>query len=313
MSIAWLYLVASVFAYGAGNFLQAVAATRTVARRTLHPRLLLRLAGHRSYLLGICCQIVACILAFLARAELPLFLVQSSVAAGLGVTVLLGVVVFGWRLPRAELLVLSLLGLGVTCLIISAQTSPSRQLGPIVLGMLIALIPLLAVLGRSAARWQGAQASVALGSLAGLAFGAAAVVSRPLAGEESLAGFITNPLLYVLLAHAGIGQLLLGLALQHGSTTATVAAMDAAAAIPAAAAGLLLLGDKIVPGLEPLAAAGFVMTIGAVLALVRYAGPQQHDIAESLRTSLGTLAPRREVLLSSANASSTSTAAERLQ
>ncbi|MGH3804027.1 MAG: hypothetical protein ACRDTD_28615, partial [Pseudonocardiaceae bacterium] len=94
--------------------------------------------------------------------------------------------------------------------------------------------------------------------------------------------FLTNPLLYVLLAHAGVGQLLLGQALQHGSTTATVAAMDAAAAIPAAATGLILLGDKITPGLEPLAAIGFVMTIGAVLALVRYAEPQQHAFEDSL-------------------------------
>jgi len=282
MSAGWLYLAASVLVYGTGNFLQASAATRTVARNTLHPRLLLRLAGHRSYLLGVCCQIFAFGLAFFAREELPLFLVQSSVAAGLGVTALLGVVVFGWRLPRAELVVLAVLALGLACLIISAQASPSKPLSTPALAVLIGLVPVLALLGTSAARCRAALASVALGSLAGLAFGAAAVVSRPLAGAQSFSDVVTNPLLYVLFAHAAVGQLLLGLALQHGSTTATVAAMDAAAAIPAAATGLLLLGDKITPGLEPLAALGFAMTLGAVLALVRYAEPQRHERSEAL-------------------------------
>jgi hypothetical protein len=87
---------------------------------------------------------------------------------------------------------------------------------------------------------------------------------------------VTNPLLYILLAHSVVGQLLLGLAMQRGSTTAAVAAMDAASAIPAAAVGLLVLGDKIAPGLEWLAAIGFVATLGAVIGLTRFAHPQQH-------------------------------------
>ena len=41
-------------------------------------------------------------LAFLARRDLPLFLVQSAVAAGLGVTAILGVLLMKWRHPPAE-------------------------------------------------------------------------------------------------------------------------------------------------------------------------------------------------------------------
>lgn len=282
--MGWVFLAAAVLAYGVGNFLQAVAATQMTTPRSLHPRMLLGLAGHRSYLLGVTCQVFAFVLAFFARRDLPLFLVQASVAAGLGVTALLGVVIFRWRLPRSELVVLTVLGIGLACLIVSAQKSPSLQLGTIATVTLAALVPLLALLGRSAVRYQGTQASVALGSLAGVGFGAAAVVSRPLAGEDSIVGVLTNPLLYLLLAHAAVAQLLLGLALQHGSTVATVGAMDAAAAVPAAIAGLLLLGDQIVPGREPLAAAGFIMTIGAVLALVKYAEPQAHALENVLRS-----------------------------
>jgi hypothetical protein len=52
--------------------------------------------------------------------------------------------------------------------------------------------------------------------------------------------------------------------------------MDAAGAVPAAIVGLLLLGDRIHPGREWLAAVGFVVTLGAVIAMTRYAEPQHH-------------------------------------
>ena len=64
--------------------------------------------------------------------------------------------------------------------------------------------------------------------------------------------------------------------MQRGSTTAAVAAMDAAGAVPAAIVGLLLLNDKIWPGREWLAAVGFLVTLAAVIGLTRYAEPQHH-------------------------------------
>jgi uncharacterized membrane protein len=87
---------------------------------------------------------------------------------------------------------------------------------------------------------------------------------------------VTDPLLYLLVAHSIVGQLLLGMAMQRGSTTSAVAAMDAAAAVPAAVVGLLLLGDEIQPGREWLAGAGFLVTLAAVIGLSFYAEPQHH-------------------------------------
>jgi hypothetical protein len=52
--------------------------------------------------------------------------------------------------------------------------------------------------------------------------------------------------------------------------------MDAAGAVPAAIVGLLVLGDRIEPGRGWLAALGFVVTLGAVIGLTRYAEPQHH-------------------------------------
>jgi len=288
-----MLLAASIVTYGAANFLQAVAATRLAPHCTLHPGLLVRLASHKTYVAGVLLQVVGFTLAFLARRDLPLFLVQTAVAAGLGVTVLLGVVVLHWRLPRAEVALLGVLCAGMTALVLSAEQSPSRTLGTGAVTALVAAVPVVAGLGALAATLHGSRGSVALGSLAGLCFGAAAVASRPLAGAPSPEAFLVDPLLYVLLLHAAAGQLLLALAMQRGSTTAAVASMDAAAAVPAAAAGLLLLGDRIAPGREGLAAVGFVVALGAVVGLVRFAEPQGHRRHEArarraARASYGT-------------------------
>ncbi|MFY1690044.1 hypothetical protein [Plantactinospora sp. WMMB782] len=273
-----------IAAYGVANLLQSVAATRTTLHHTFDPGLLLRLAGHRSYLVGLTCQMLGFVLAFMARRDLPLFLVQASVAAGLGVTAVLGVLVLKWRLPAAEVVLLVLLLVGITALVLAAKPAPSRQLGTAgVVGLVVAL-GVIGALGFPAVRLHGVPGSVALGALAGLAFSAAAVAARPLASVHSFEAFLRDPLLYLLIVHSIVGQLLLGLAMQRGSTTAAVAAMDAAGAVPAAIVGLLLLGDRIWPGREWLAAVGFLITLAAVLGLTRYAEPQhQHTLLPSQR------------------------------
>jgi drug/metabolite transporter (DMT)-like permease len=258
--------------------LQSIAAARTTAHGSLDPRLLVRLARQGVYLLGILCQLLGFVLAFEARRDLPLFLVQAAVAAGLGVTAILGVIFLHWKLPRSEILLLGALVLGLAGLVISAEPHPSRPIGMFGIILLFAALGGLAVAGFFAAKLRGVKGSVALGSLAGMAFAAAAVASRPLATFISGAALLTNPLLYLLIAHSLVGQLLLGLAMQRGSTTAAVAAMDAAAAVPAAILGLLFLGDRIAPGREWIAGVGFLVTLGSVLGLTFFAEPQHHHV-----------------------------------
>ncbi|MEU9506900.1 hypothetical protein AB0D32_11540 [Micromonospora sp. NPDC048170] len=276
VSSGWCFLAAMIVAYGVANLLQSVAAARTTVHHSFDPGLLLRLAGHRTYLVGLGCQVAGFVLALLARRDLPLFLVQSAVAAGLGVTALLGVLVLKWRLPAAEVALLVLLFAGITALVLSAEPAPAKPLGKAGMVVLAVTLGVIAVVGFFAVRLHGAPGSVALGALAGLAFSAAAVAARPLASAPTPEAFVQDPLLYLLIAHSIVGQLLLGLAMQRGSTTAAVAAMDAAGAVPAAIVGLLLLNDKIWPGREWLAAVGFLVTLGAVIGLTRYAEPQHH-------------------------------------
>jgi drug/metabolite transporter (DMT)-like permease len=290
-SSGWLFLAAMIVAYGAANLLQSVAVSRTHQEKNLRPRLLLQLCEQRIYLIGVGCQMLGFVLAFLARRDLPLFLVQAAVAAGLGVTAVLGVLLLKWRLPAAEVALLGLLCFGIAGLVIAARPAPSRPVGPVTETALAVALVVIAVIGRFAVRLHGSPGAVALGCLAGLCFGAAAVASRPLASVHSWERFVTAPLLYLLIVHSLVGQLLLGLAMQRGSTTAAVAAMDAAAAVPAALVGLFLLGDEIWPGREWLAALGFLATLAAVLGMTRYATPQHRHALRPRRTVSEQLAP----------------------
>jgi hypothetical protein len=277
VSSGWYFLAAMIVAYGVANLLQSVAASRTTMHHTLDPGLLVRLLGHRIYLYGLGCQILGFFLALFARRDLPLFLVQASVAAGLGVTAVLGVVLLKWQLPKAEIVLLATLVLGIGALVISAEPAPSRPLGLFGKLALVAALGIIGLAGFFAVKVKGAPGSVVLGALSGIGFACAAVAARPLASAHSVVEFVTSPLLYLVIVHSLSAQLLLGLAMQRGSTNAAVAAMDAAGAVPAAIVGLLLLGDKIRPGMAWLAALGFLVTLGSVIALTRYAEPQKRE------------------------------------
>ncbi|MGH3545904.1 MAG: hypothetical protein ACRDPW_08260 [Mycobacteriales bacterium] len=291
MIFGWFVLAIMVLGYGTANFLQGVAATQDKADERLDPRLLIRLARKKTYLLGVAFQALGTITAFVARRDLPLFLVQAAIGTGIAVTALLGVLVLKWQLGRAELLLMVVTAAGLGALIFSADPSSAKDPSVVTIVVLAALVVVFGVVANFAARLHGAAGSVTLGALGGLAYGASAIASRPLVNADSWQGFLLDPLLYIFLAHTVAGQLIFGLALQRGATTAASAAMNAMAA-PVAIVGLLLLGDQIVNGRELLAGLGFVVTIGAVIGLAYYAQPQNHEIPPHIRDRMSRLGLR---------------------
>ncbi|WP_187369675.1 hypothetical protein [Fodinicola acaciae] len=274
MSAGWGFLALAVVFYGFANFLQAIAATSERGSTRVGARMLFRLATHRTYLAGILCQFLGFVFAFFARADLPLFLVQSAAAGGLGLTTLLGVMILKWRLPSVEVVLLGGLAFGLVALVISAGPSPSEPLNVFEVVLLAGTAVGIALLGRPASRLRGSEGAVALGSLSGLGFSAAAIASRPLAGHDTILQFVGDPLLYIVVVNSIIGQVLLAAAMQRGATTAAVASMEAATAVPAAFFGVVLLGDKIRPGLTWLAVLGFVVTLTSVLLMTRFSSEQ---------------------------------------
>ena len=265
MIAAPFLLGGAVLAYGISTFLQAHAAERVSVSHSVDPLLLVKFAAQRGYLVGITCQAIAFVLAFFARHELPLFLVQPAVAASLGVTVVLRASVSGWRLRRKDVSALLCLGAGLALLSVAASPStsdPART--PLFVGLLLAAAA-FAVAAVPALRLSGGRGAVVLGGLSGLAYGAAAIGARALASAPSVIGLLTAPTSYAMAVNLLLGVYLFGAALQRGRVTASTAWMYATCTVGPSVVGLFALGDRWRPGYGVITIVGFVATSLAAL------------------------------------------------
>jgi hypothetical protein len=100
--MGFLVLGLSALAYAVGIVAQTVAARKLAHRDRLELGLLARLATDRVYLVGFTAQVAGFGLAFLARATLPLYLVQAGASSAVGIAAVLGAVVLGWRIRWAS-------------------------------------------------------------------------------------------------------------------------------------------------------------------------------------------------------------------
>ncbi len=228
------------------------------------------------YLSGLAAQAAAFLLAFLARADLPLLLVQACVSASVAVTALAGQRLGRWRLDRLDLTALAAVVAGIA--LTGVSSLPTRA----VLGggapMLVALLVAVAALATVPVPVPAS----ATGALAGLAYGSSAVAARGLAADPLDAVRSPTGLLAaaVLVTGLGIGQVLLTVAFRRGAAgvtagrsggvTGPVAAMYVAATVWPALAGLLWLGDAVRPGAGIPAALGVVLALAGTTVLARH-------------------------------------------
>jgi hypothetical protein len=261
--VDYAVLVASAVLYAVGIVAQSVAARRAGNRPGTGLGLLARLAADRLYLLGFAGQAGGFALAFFARAKLPLYLVQAASSSAIGLATAVGVAVLGWRIRGAEAVTLVLLASGVVVLAGSSSASVATDLPPagvaalavVVLGTGLAMIPA----GRTGAFLPSA-------ALSGVAFAVVAVASRTLAHRELLA-LPGNPLTWLMLAAAVLGQAAMATALQRGPAAAVVATADATTIVLASVTGIAVLGDHVLAGREPWVAAGLAVVVSGVLLL----------------------------------------------
>ncbi|MEV4054807.1 hypothetical protein AB0J55_26720 [Amycolatopsis sp. NPDC049688] len=261
--VDYAVLVASAVLYAAGIVAQSVAARRAGNRPGAGLGLLARLAADRLYLLGFAGQAGGFALAFFARASLPLYLVQAASSSAIGLATVFGVAVLGWRIRPAEAMTLVLLASGLVLLAGSAAPSVAADLpfagiaalAVVVLGTGLAMIPA----GRAATFLPAAV-------LSGVAFAVVAVASRTLAHLDLLA-LPANPLTWLMLAAAVLGQASMAVALQRGPAAAVVATADATTIVLASVTGVAALGDHIAVGREPWVAFGLAVVVCGVLLL----------------------------------------------
>jgi len=271
--LGYVELAASTSMYGMGIVAQSVAAQR-VERSGAGLGLLARLATDRLYLIGFAGQAGGFVLAFLSRASLPLYLVQAGSSCAVGLATVIGVVVLGWRVRSAEVLMLVLMAAGLVLLAAAATPSTAGDVPPELEVVLFAL-PLLA--GPAAAIACKRDAALSLAVLAGVQFAVVAVCGRAVA-DSAFLDLPLAPLAWLVLLSALLGQACLAAALARGRVTPTVASMDAVTMVLTSVTGIAVLGDQVAPGREWSVVLGILLVLSAVLVLGPAARPARETV-----------------------------------
>ncbi len=268
MALAYLAAFGCALCYGVGSILQDIAAKRIEADTKLDARLLVRVTTQLPYIAGLGLDLAGWVLSLLALLRLPLFAVQSIVASSIGVVVVLSSVVTKRPPTSRQLVILAVLGVGLVAL--AATAAPDRP-APAPAWFTVALwvaVVVIAAAGVVAARTAaGDRAAALLGGLSGLAFGGAALCARAIEAHGRASEVPGDPRSWALLVFGAFGIALYAAALQRGSVTIATACQYALETLVPSLLGLLVLGDRARNGWAGVAAVGFVLTLGAAIAL----------------------------------------------
>ena len=283
-----LCAVGASWCYGVGSVLQAIAAGAADPASHLDPRLVLRLVRTWRYLLGLGLDGAGFVLSLAALVSLPLYVVQAVVASFLAVTAVVGVVLLGTRVRRSERVALVVVVLGLALVGLSAAPQSPEPPGSSVPWLLLGAAVLLVGLAVPAGRVAGRHGAWMLGGIAGLAFGVVALGARilsitagPARGPDLVGRLVGSPASYALVVAAALALTTYATALQRGSVVQATAPLVVGETVLPALLGLAVLGDQPRPGWGPAAAAGFVLAVGAALALSRFGevGPHRGLVA----------------------------------
>jgi hypothetical protein len=119
--------------------------------------------------------------------------------------------------------------------------------------------------------------------VAGLGYGVIGVAARVLNGFEPLT-LIRDPAAYAVVAAGIVSFLVYATALEGGSVTVATAAVVLAETLPPAVIGVIFLGDKTRPGLQPVAVAGFLLAVASAVMLARFGEAEHADSTRKIGT-----------------------------
>ena len=265
---SWIAAIIACLAYGVATVLQSVGARRAAAATGVGG--LVGIVTQIPYLAGLALDGVGFLGNVVALRELPLFLVESIVAASVGVTAVIAAL-RGEKLAGRDWGALGVLGVGLVLLSLSAAAESANPTGnAVTIAILVgAVVPL--VLGLLGYRLAGRASVILCAVAAGLGFSGVAVAARAMGADSVDLGLLANPLLYAIVLYGVIAVGFFGVALQRGKVTVVAAVTFVIEVIVPSALGLLVFGDSILPGREVLAIAGFLLAIGGTIALSRFA------------------------------------------
>lgn len=234
----------------------AVVQARAIRRHGLLSRLMaLVLVG----------DLVGWVLHLIAIGYLPLYLAQAAIATSLVVTALIASFVMSEPLRPFQWLAVAVVVVGLAVLAVAAgPIGSSRFTAGTTLMLWLALI-VTALLGLVAGRFDGHRSGIALGVLAGLAYGLSPVATRALVDPAR-----DLPTLFAVLSiglFGALGFVLYTYAMQRAAVTAATAPLTVLQTLLPSAVGLVVFGDRVRPGwwLPALLAFAASLIAGAVL------------------------------------------------
>lgn len=250
---------AGAVGYGAASVVQARAARGGTG---------LGVVARPWYVAGLAADSLAWLASVLAIRVLPLFAVQSVLAASLVVTVLLAWPVLGHRPGRREAVAVTVAVVALAGLAWSARAGDAPDAGT---GLLVASG--VALLGGLA--WFAGRARTGSGlehaALAGWAFAWLAVCVRalPLPGGllPAARSAVGEPLAWGVVCFGVLGTLAFARAVQRSRVGPVTVTMWVVEVVVAGAVGLLALGDGVRPGTGWLAAGCVLVVLAACTAL----------------------------------------------
>ena len=272
--MALLCALATTLCYGVSTVLQAIGARREAQSHGLDPALLARLVKQGPFMAGLALDVAAVGFTIVALRHLPLFAVQSAIAASVAVTAIVASRVFGSRLGRGEWFAIGGIGVGLVLLAFSAGPEVPPHVSVAGRLVLLGVVVAVAVVSVPAARLRGRQGAMVLGALSGVAYGTANTALRVIQSFNPTK-LIVNPASYVALIGAAAGVLLIATALQRGSVTAATGALVVSETLLPSIYGAIVLGERPRPGWLPVALIGFVVTISAAVSLSRFGDVQE--------------------------------------
>ncbi|MCW2753400.1 MAG: hypothetical protein JWQ32_811 [Marmoricola sp.] len=236
----------------------AIAAVQASVIRRHGLRSAMMLGVLAGYLLG-------WVLHLVAIARLPLYLAQVGVGASLVVTALIAAFVMGEPLRREHWVAIATM---VVCLGVLSLASGSVGQATFTNRTTIALYVMLVLtgaLGWLAVRWTHPHSGVALGILAGVAYGGSPIATRALVDFSStLDTFATAASIGLF---GALGFVLYSIGLNRTSVTAATAPLVLLQTVIPAAVGVALFHDDVRHGWWPFAATAFVLSLAAGIVL----------------------------------------------
>ena len=269
-------LVAALF-YGIASVMQSVAAHEASNRKPadadaggVDPGLLPRMLRQWRFVVSLCLDALGFVAQLIALQRLPLFAVQAIVAANLAVIAVVASLTIKVKLSWREWLAVTGVVAGVGLLGSSAGPEGASQAGVVFKLALIVAIAALGLVGLAAARLLRDPArTLALGLVAGFGYGVIGIAARVLNGFEPLT-LLRDPAAYAVAAAGIVSFMFYATALEGGSVTVATAAVVLAETLPPAVIGVVFLGDRTRPGLEPAAIAGFLLAVASAVMLARF-------------------------------------------